>query len=336
MRSRAVELILRRSWQPARVRSCHVRNYQIQAAPSTSSPTSFSSDTSIPDAQFEVLGNVSSLLAVNLTASQRLFTRRGTLVAVSGSPENVVSSLSSLSPLTRGPLGIPFLYQKISSTTPINILIAARSPNSAFAVVNLDGRVDWKVVERKGLLAWTGHTLVVRPTLDTSMVRATCYRLGYAANRIQSLAHWGSSTVTGRGLMALAGTGQVHQIKLVDGEQYIAHPSNVLAYAMNRNPPQPYRFKSTTLNLQIPSLSGIFPNNKFFQALRGSSTFETLADLTFRLRTWARRTIWGDRVRLLLAKVAKTMRLTLPSYSYDFMDQRPFCYNHEARDCAMS
>jgi hypothetical protein len=41
------------------------------------------------DARFEVLGAPYSLLSVSLSASQKLFTRRGTLVAVSGKSENV-------------------------------------------------------------------------------------------------------------------------------------------------------------------------------------------------------------------------------------------------------
>lgn len=40
----------------------------------------------------------------------------------------------------------------------------------------------------------------------------------------QSLAHWGNSRVTGRGLLALAGAGQIYQVSLKAGEQYVAHP----------------------------------------------------------------------------------------------------------------
>lgn len=45
------------------------------------------------DAKFEVLGAPFSLLSVNLSASQNLFTRRGTLVALSGKAENVSGNL---------------------------------------------------------------------------------------------------------------------------------------------------------------------------------------------------------------------------------------------------
>ena len=40
----------------------------------------------------------------------------------------------------------------------------------------------------------------------------------------KSLAHWGASMVTGRGLLALAGQGSISQILLREGETYIVHP----------------------------------------------------------------------------------------------------------------
>lgn len=44
----------------------------------------------LPDARFEVIGSAPySLLSVSLSASQNLYTRRGTLVGVGGNAENV-------------------------------------------------------------------------------------------------------------------------------------------------------------------------------------------------------------------------------------------------------
>lgn len=46
--------------------------------------------TVLPDARFEVIGSSPySLLSVSLSASQNLYTRRGTLVGVGGNAENV-------------------------------------------------------------------------------------------------------------------------------------------------------------------------------------------------------------------------------------------------------
>lgn len=164
----------------------HARRFlQIQATPSSANPstdsldptTSFTSslspppaDSSSPDARFEVLGSPASLLSVTLSASQNLYTRRGTLVGVSGTPENAVSSLSPLSPLRRAVLGVPFLYQKIASSTPMNLLIATKAPHTSFSVLHLDGRLDWIVAQRNGLVAWTGHTLSVKPSINMKMV----------------------------------------------------------------------------------------------------------------------------------------------------------------------
>jgi hypothetical protein len=83
------------------------------------------------DARFEVIGSPFSLLSVSLAASQNLYTRRGTVVGISGKVENVwnyshrctiisnisktVSTLSLLEPFRRAVLGIPFLYQRVRS-----------------------------------------------------------------------------------------------------------------------------------------------------------------------------------------------------------------------------
>ncbi|KAJ5606449.1 Mitochondrial biogenesis protein AIM24 [Penicillium lagena] len=237
------------------------------------------------DARFEVVGAPYSLLSVSLSASQNLYTRRGTLVGLSGKADNVVSTLSVLEPFRRSVVGIPFLYQKISSASPVTALVSVRSPTTSFAVVNVNGSVDWMITQRRALLAWTGRSLAIRPTINTSL----------------SLAHWGSSEVTGRGLMALVGNGQLYSIELKAGEQYIAHPSNVVAYTMSSNPPRPYRFKSTTLNFQVPGLKTLprlLQNNKFIQDMSDSNTWKATMRFLHKVRTWSRMTIWGDRLFL--------------------------------------
>ena len=45
--------------------------------------------TAFQDAKFEVIGSPFSLLSVSLTASQNLYTRKGSLVGVGGKAENV-------------------------------------------------------------------------------------------------------------------------------------------------------------------------------------------------------------------------------------------------------
>ena len=237
------------------------------------------------DATFEVLGTPYSLLSVSLSPSQDLYTRKGALVGLTGAPEDVVSTLRLLSPLRRALVGIPFLYQKIMSTSPIGALVSLKSPFTSFAVLQLDGTIDWKLAQRKALLAWTGRTLKITPTIDAKM----------------SIAYWGSSDVTGRGLLALSGQGQVYSVEIANGETFVAHPANVLAYSTSfpSRMPQPFRFKSSTVKFQIPlQLGNFFPSSKFVQNMKMTETYKFFANFFYRLRTWSRRNIWGDRLFL--------------------------------------
>ncbi|SPQ25592.1 1a3112e5-636b-4614-89dc-d4380f9903bc [Thermothielavioides terrestris] len=276
------------------------RAIQISVSPTTDSRPAADAFGAYPgsqrdsaDARFEVLGSPYSLLSVTLSASQRLYTRRGTLVSVAGKVENAQSTLSLLPPLRRAFLGIPFLYQRISSTTPITALIATKSPHTSLSVLHLDGTTDWVVAQRNALLAWTGHTLTPTPRVQRGLPPA----------------HWGSTHLTGRGLAALAAPGQVYELALGDGEEIVLHPSHVVAYAVTRNPPLPFRLRSTTrLSLQVPALpasvSGaagrLVPERaaRFWRAMRDTETYKAVARLLFGLRTAARRTIWGDRLFL--------------------------------------
>jgi hypothetical protein len=115
-----------------------------------------------------------------------------------------------------------------------------------------------------------------------------------------SLAHCGNSQITGRGLVALAGPGQVYQVTLKAGEEYVAHPGNVVAYTITQHPPLPYRFKSSTLRFQIPSLglARLVQDVKFFRVMSESKTWRAITNILYSLRTSARRTIWGDRLFL--------------------------------------
>ncbi|KAH6649212.1 mitochondrial biogenesis AIM24-domain-containing protein [Chaetomium tenue] len=275
------------------------RAIQLNASPTTNSRPGADAFGAYPgsqrdsaDARFEVLGSPYSLLSVNLSASQRLYTRRGTLVSVAGDVENAQSTLSLLSPLQRAVLGIPFLYQRISSTTPITALISTKSPNTTFSVLHLDGTTDWIVAQRNALLAWTGHTLSPSPRIQQGL----------------SVAHWGNTHLTGRGLAALAAPGQIYELTLGDGEEMVLHPSHVVAYPVTRNPPLPFRFRSTRLGLQVPAVPTSITNAagrlmpervaRFWNAMRDTGTYKALARLLYGLRTTARRTIWGDRLFL--------------------------------------
>ncbi|KAF4554707.1 Mitochondrial biogenesis AIM24-like protein [Elsinoe fawcettii] len=280
-------------WRPHRAlrqsQGRQLRSIQINATPASSTPNSAninipdpSSPQPTPDAQFEVLGGPSSLLSASVSASQSIYTRRGSLVGFNGKPESAVSTLSLLEPFRRAVGGIPFLYQKITSTTPFTALISTKSPLATFTVVHLDGRLDWMIAQRNALLAWTGHTLSLRPQINTKM----------------SLAHWGNTKVSGRGLMCLSGKGQIYQVMVRSGEEYVVHPGNVVAYSIMQNTPQPYRFKSSTLRFQIPSPTTLLPDTRFIRTIRESQIWKFLSAFAFTVRTWTRRSIFGDRMFL--------------------------------------
>ncbi|KAK5082024.1 Altered inheritance of mitochondria protein 24, mitochondrial [Lithohypha guttulata] len=236
------------------------------------------------DATFEVLGSPYSMLSVTLSPSQPLHTRRGTLTGLSGDPSNVVSTLRTLNPVRRALVGIPFLYQRTTSTTPVSVLISPKQINTTLSVLQLDGTSDWKLAQRAALLAWTGSSLSITPTISSKL----------------SLTHWGTSNVTGRGLLALSAKGHTFALDVARGESYIAHPSNILAYTTTNCPaPQPFRFRSSEPRFQIPlQLGNWFPDSRFSRALKTSNTYKFLQGVSLRIKTWSRRTIWGDRLFL--------------------------------------
>ncbi|KAF3763284.1 hypothetical protein M406DRAFT_279342 [Cryphonectria parasitica EP155] len=281
----------------SRIRPSYVclqcRAIQISAAPTTESPKVGGDAFGAPsqgfrdtaDARFEVLGSPYSLLSVTLSASQKLYTRRGTLVTVAGKAQNAQSTLSLLSPFRHALLGMPFLYQRISSTSPITALIATKSPNTTFSILHLDGTTDWQVAQRNALLAWTGHTLSITPRVQRGLAPA----------------HWGNHHLTGRGMAALAAPGQIYEVTLSEGEELVVHPSHVVAYSVDRNPPVPFRFRSAGIRLTVPSLpASLVPQGlaRFWKEMKETAVYKFLAKVLFSLRTQTRRSIFGDRLFL--------------------------------------
>lgn len=180
---------------------------------------------------------------------------------------------------------MPFLYQRISSTSPITALIATKSPNTTFSILHLDGTTDWQIAQRNALLAWTGHTLSITPRIQRGLAPA----------------HWGNHHLTGRGLAALAAPGQIYEVILADGEELVVHPSHVVAYSVDRNVPVPFRFRSSMIRLTVPSIpESLVPKglSKFWKDMKETSAYKFLAKLLFSLRTSARRSIFGDRLFL--------------------------------------
>ena len=60
----------------------------------------------------------------------------------------------------------------------------------------------------------------------------------------------------------------------------------------------PFRFKSSNFRLQVPDLGfGSFVQNaKFFRIMSKTATWRAVSTTWHTIKTWSRRTIWGDRV----------------------------------------
>lgn len=69
------------------------------------------------------------------------------------------------------------MFSQVSSASPVTALISVRSPNTSFAVVDVNGSVDWMVAQRRALLAWTGRSLTIKPSINTNLVRGQSARL---------------------------------------------------------------------------------------------------------------------------------------------------------------
>lgn len=180
---------------------------------------------------------------------------------------------------------MPFLYQRVSSTSPITALIATKSPNTTFSILHLDGTTDWQIAQRNALLAWTGHTLSITPRIQYGLAPT----------------HWGNHHLTGRGMAALAAPGQIYQVTLTSGEELVVHPSHVVAYSVDRNAPLPFRFRSSAIRLSIPALPERFvPQalSKFWKDTKQTAVYRFIARVLFSLRTITRRSIFGDRLFL--------------------------------------
>jgi hypothetical protein len=88
--------------------------------------------------------------------------------------------------------------------------------------------------------------------------------------------------------------------------------SNVVAYTASTTPPMPFRFKSSNIRFQVPDLGfgTLMQRVDFIKKVGESAAWRTLATTYHTLKTWMRRSVWGDRVRKLLFLLAYCHVLT--------------------------
>lgn len=253
------------------------------------------------------------ILQVELPASAQLFARRGMLVGLQGNAEHVSSSTSLLSPLKRMPLGIPFLYQKTQSTSPVSLLVSTPLKLSTLALLHLDGTQDWTITQRNAILAWIGPALFILPKVQKGT--AIAYRSG--------------SLVSGRGQLALAAKGECLYKSILQGQEYTVHPSHLLAYT-STEPPQLFQisFLSPAPLFRRVNLANFIPDIEFFRVLRNTDTWKGVSRASSSTYSYVSRIIWGNRAFLRFKGPAS---IWLQSNGFSYGEQQPDIGDSRAR-----
>ncbi|CCU77051.1 mitochondrial protein Fmp26 [Blumeria hordei DH14] len=201
---------------------------------------------------------------------------------------------------------MPFLHHRISSTTNTTVLISTKSPINSFAVLNLNGTVDWVIAQRNALLAWTGHSL----------------SLSARVGRGFGFARWGNTKVTGRGLIAMTGSGTIFQVRLQVGEKFVVNPSNVVAYTLTQQLPEPYRFPSVRYDLKQPWMSRLADLMVKFGPTRDllkTGLWHRATQLFNTILKWSRQAVFGNE---LFMKFSGPATILISSRTAQLSDRR--------------
>ena len=119
--------------------------------------------------------------------------------------------------------------------------------------------------------------------------------------------------------MALVGRGQIYQVILKAGEEFVVHPGSLLAHSVSASfYPVPYRLHSSTIRFQVPrlDLGKLLPNFEFVRIIRNLGAYKAVAKALFGIWTWARHTIWGDRVTRVLSSTNPSVYVLTHGYSF--------------------
>lgn len=234
---------------------------------------------------FEVIGSPFSLVNASIPSKAILYTRRGSLVGINGDARTMTSTLSVFSSGFKGTAtrllgGAPFLYQKLQASEPFTALVGTKSTATSFAVLELDGRFDWNLIAKDALLLWCG-------------VKAETRQQGIGKSLLRV-----STSLTGRGSAVVSGSGQIYQIVLEQGDSYILHPSNVLAYAESCPEPQQVKLQNLKISLpfKVPSLSNFLLKYEFFRVMSAQPFWTYTKRFGLAVRRFFRNLIWGDQL----------------------------------------
>lgn len=233
---------------------------------------------------FQVLGTPFSLFNASIPSKAILYTRRGTLVGLNGDAQSISSTLSVFSQGSVGTAtsllsGAPFLYQKLQAREPFTALIGSRASATSFAIVELDGRSDWIIFNRESLLAWCGvQAQIKQHNLSLSLFRT-------------------STVLTGRGSAVISGNGQIYQVVLQAGENYMVHPRSILGYADSCPEPQKMSLHSLTISVprKLPSLSSFLMRFEFLRVMSAQPVWTQTKRFSNYVRQIIKNFVWGDQ-----------------------------------------
>lgn len=162
-------------------------------------PTNTGAGLFIEYPKFEPLGTPPTLLHVALPPSTVLNCRSRSLVAANGSLEKLSSKLSVLN-LWKGK---PLLYNEITSTSPLSLIL---SDKNGFLHLPLTENQTWNVLNTDHITGW------------------------YGTLQINSQIHGVQVTCQSRGDLILNGSRQIFTLELTNDEQLFVNPSSIVAY----------------------------------------------------------------------------------------------------------
>lgn len=235
-----------------------VRPLHVQAAPVAASahpgalsrvPSAAAVDLPAPtpgdQVRLQALGSPPSVASVAVPPSLPVFVRRGSVLAVLGRTDRIVSAFVAPMWLRRLTLGnIVLRYQRLVATEPFAVLASASAPSlwprlvrratpRSFASLTLDGTADWAVLKRDALQVYAGPALTLSVHAAPQRISR---RLAQTLNTLRiptGLRRTGYTFVSGRGVVALAGHGLVYAARVAADEQLTVARSSIVAISVN-------------------------------------------------------------------------------------------------------
>lgn len=213
-----------------------IRQVVLKRSNSTSTTSDISSQLSnIPKStgagpfieypKFEPLGNPASLINITLPPSSVLNIRTNSILAANGDLNNITSKLSILKLFPK-----LLVYNKISSTTPLSLILSNKGSTKFFINLELSEFENWTIFNTKNLIAWYG------PELDISN------------NKIGVNLSSGNN----KSNILLNGETQLFTLNLENDEKLYLNPKSIIAINSNTSAQNFQKLDTSQLQLAIP------------------------------------------------------------------------------------